>query len=36
MRFIAASAIVLICVSGAYAQQRDRVYTADQTSNTSL
>jgi YVTN family beta-propeller protein len=34
MRFIAASAIVLICVSGVCAQQGDRVYTADQTSNT--
>ncbi len=34
MRFIAVSAIVLICVSGACAQQRDRLYTADQSSNT--
>jgi DNA-binding beta-propeller fold protein YncE len=34
MRFIAVSTIVLVCVSGACAQQGDRVYTADQSSNT--
>jgi YVTN family beta-propeller protein len=34
MRFIAVSAIVLICVSGACAQPGDRVYTAAQSSNT--
>jgi YVTN family beta-propeller protein len=34
MRFTLVSAIVLICVSAARAQHGDRVYTADQTSNT--
>jgi YVTN family beta-propeller protein len=34
MRATLVSAIVLICVSAAHAQHGDRVYTADQTSNT--
>jgi YVTN family beta-propeller protein len=34
MRFISLSAILLICISSVHAQKRDRVYTADQTSNT--
>jgi YVTN family beta-propeller protein len=34
MRFTLVSAIVLICISAARAQPGDRVYTADQTSNT--